>query len=222
MQISRPDMVKKETLTQKQSNVLKSIYGFIADNSYPPSIRDIAGLLGFSSPKGAGDHLAVLEKKGYIQKSSSARSIKLTEKSLWHLGVQNPSSEKNVDYLPLLGSIAAGKPIFAEENIQNYVPVSAQIMGNTKGQFLLKVKGDSMSGDHIIDGDTIVVRIQNTAENGDIVVALVGNEAVVKRFYRRDDGTIELRSSNPLYEPIIAENSLMIQGRVIAIYRNIF
>jgi repressor LexA len=215
-------MVKKETLTQKQSNVLKGIYTFIVDNSYPPSIRDIAEILGFSSPKGAGDHLAVLEKKGYIQKSSSARSIKLTEKSLWYLGVQNPAAEKNIDYLPLLGSIAAGKPIFAEENIQEYVPVSAQIMGKTKGQFLLKVKGDSMSGDHIIDGDTIIVRTQNAAENGDIVVALVGSEAVVKRFYRRDDGIIELRSSNPLYRPIIAENSIMIQGRVIAIYRNFF
>ncbi|MHB1337029.1 MAG: LexA family protein, partial [Candidatus Humimicrobiaceae bacterium] len=92
----------------------------------------------------------------------------------------------------------------------------------TKGQFLLKVKGDSMSGDHIINGDTIIVRIQNAAENGDVIVALVGSEAVVKRFYRRDDGVIELRSSNPLYEPIIAESSLMIQGRVIAAYRNIF
>jgi len=215
-------MVKKETLTQKQSDVLKGIYEFIAGNSYPPSIRDLAKILGFSSPKGAGDHLAVLEKKGYIQKNSSARSIKLTEKAFWYLGIQNPSAEKNVDYLPLLGSIAAGKPIFTEENIQEYVPVSAKIMGKTKGQFLLKVKGESMSGDHIIDGDTIIVRTQNTAENGDIVVALVGNEAVVKRFYRRDDGVIELRSSNPLYEPIIAENSLTIQGRVIAIYRNIF
>lgn len=215
-------MSKKENLTQKQSDVLREIYEFIAANNYSPSVRDIAQVLGFSSPKGAGDHLAVLEKKGYIQKNSSARSIRLTEKSLWYLGVQNPSLEKNVDYLPLLGSIAAGKPIFTEENIQEYVPISAQIMGKTKGQFLLKVKGDSMSGDHIIDGDTLVVKTQNTAENGDIVVALVNNGAVVKRFYKHDDGVIELRSSNPLYEPIVAEDSLMIQGRVIAIYRNIF
>jgi repressor LexA len=215
-------MVKNEALTQKQSIVLKSIYGFIADNGYPPSVRDIAGILGFSSPKSAGDHFAVLEKKGYLQKKSSARSMKLTEKSLWYLGLTSPSIEKNVDYLPLLGSIAAGKPIFAEENIQDYIPVSAHIMGKAKGQFLLKVKGDSMSGDYIIDGDTIIVKIQNSAENGDIVVALVGSEAVVKRFYRRDDGVIELRSSNPLYEPIIAEKSLIIQGRVIAVYRSIF
>ena len=215
-------MAKKETLTQKQSDVLKCIYEFISDNSYPPSVRNIAKILGFSSPKGISDHLVILEKKGYIQKSSSARSIKLTERSLWYLGIQNPSFEKNVAYLPLLGNIAAGKPIFAEENIQDYVPVSNQIMGKTKGQFLLKVKGDSMSGDYIIDGDTIIVRMQDAAENGDIVVALAGSEAVVKRFYRRDDGVIELRSSNPLYEPIIAENNLVIQGKVIAIYRNIF
>ena len=215
-------MVKKETLTQKQSDVLESIYNFIADNGYPPSIRDIAGILGFSSPKAAGDHLAALEKKGYLLRNSSARSIRLTEKSLWYLDAANPSAKNKADYLPLLGSIAAGKPIFAEENIQDYVSVSAEIMGKTKGQFLLKVKGDSMSGDHIVDGDTIIVRIQNTAENGDIVAALVGSEAVVKRFYRHSDGVIELRSSNPLYEPIIPENNLIIQGKVIAVYRNIF
>lgn len=215
-------MMKKETLTQKQEGVLECIYRFISENGYPPSIRNIAEMLGFSSPKGASDHLDVLEKKGYIQKNSYARSIRLTEKSLWHLGIQNPSAEKNIDYLPLLGNIAAGKPIFAEENIQEYLPVPGQITGKAKGQFLLKVKGDSMSGDHIVEGDTIVIRVQNSAENGDIVIALVDNEAVVKKFYKRDDGVIELRSSNPLYSPIIVENDLVIQGKVIALYRNIF
>ncbi|MCL4378369.1 MAG: transcriptional repressor LexA [Actinobacteria bacterium] len=215
-------MVKKENLTQSQSDVLKKIYEFIADNGYSPSIRNIAEILGFSSPKAVSDHILILERKGYILKSSLARSIRLTEKSLWYLGVPNPLPENNIDYLPLLGSIAAGKPVFAEENIQEYVPVSSQIMGKTKGQFLLKVKGDSMSGDHIVDGDTLVVKIQNSVENGDIVVALVDNEAVVKRYYRREDGAVELRSSNPLYEPIVVKEGLQIQGRVIAIYRNIF
>ncbi|MCE5329444.1 transcriptional repressor LexA [bacterium] len=192
-------MVKKESLTQKQLNVLRIIYEFIAANNYSPSIRNIAEILGLSSPKGVSDHLTVLEKKGYILKSSSARSIRLTGKSLWYLGVQNPSIENNVDYLPLLGSIAAGKPIFAEENIQEYIPVSNQIMGKTKGNYLLKVKGDSMSGDHIVDGDILMVKTQNTAENGEIIIALVDNEAVVKRYYRRVGETVELRSSNPLY-----------------------
>ncbi|MDD5659781.1 MAG: transcriptional repressor LexA [Actinomycetota bacterium] len=213
-------MVKKENLTQKQSNVLKTVYEFIADNSYSPSVRNIAEILGFSSPKGVSDHLAVLEKKGYILKNSSARSIRLTEKSLWHLGVQNPSIKNNVDYLPLLGNIAAGKPIFAEENIQEYIPISSQITGNIKCQFLLTVRGDSMSGDNIIDGDMLIVKAQNTAENGEIVVALIeDDEAVVKRYYKREDEAVELRSSNPLYEPIVIKGSLWIQGKVIAVYR---
>lgn len=215
-------MTKKENLTQKQLNVLKEIYEFIVTNNYPPSVRNIAEILGFSSPKGVSDHLSVLEKKGYILKNSSARSIRLTEKALWILNISNPLQDKNIVYLPLLGSIAAGKPIFAEENIEEFIPVSSQIMGKAQGQFLLKVKGDSMSGEHIVDGDTLIVKIQNTAENGDIVVALVDNEAVVKRFYKREDGVVELRSANPLYEPIIVKDNLQIQGKVIAIYRNIF
>ncbi|MCL4385541.1 MAG: transcriptional repressor LexA [Actinobacteria bacterium] len=215
-------MTKKENLTQKQLNVLKEIYEFIVTNNYPPSVRNIAEILGFSSPKGVSDHLSVLEKKGYILKNSSARSIRLTEKALWILNISNPLQDKNIVYLPLLGRIAAGRPIFAEENIEEFIPVSSQIMGKAQGQFLLKVKGDSMSGEHIVDGDTLIVKIQNTAENGDIVVALVDNEAVVKRFYKREDGVVELRSANPLYEPIIIKDNLQIQGKVIAIYRNIF
>jgi repressor LexA len=215
-------MTKKENLTQKQLNVLKEIYEFIVTNNYPPSVRNIAEILGFSSPKGVSDHLSVLEKKGYILKNSSARSIRLTEKALWILNISNPLQDKNIVYLPLLGRIAAGKPIFAEENIEEFIPVSSQIMGKAQGQFLLKVRGDSMSGEHIVDGDTLIVKIQNTAENGDIIVALVDNEAVVKRFYKREDGVVELRSANPLYEPIIVKDNLQIQGKVIAIYRNIF
>ena len=215
-------MTKKENLTQKQLNVLKEIYEFIVTNNYPPSVRNIAEILGFSSPKGVSDYLSVLEKKGYILKNSSARSIRLTEKALWILNISNPLQDKNIVYLPLLGRIAAGKPIFAEENIEEFIPVSSQIMGKAQGQFLLKVKGDSMTGEHIVDGDTLIVKIQNTAENGDIVVALVDNEAVVKRFYKREDGVVELRSANPLYEPIIVKDNLQIQGKVIAIYRNIF
>jgi len=214
-------MTKKYDLTVRQEGVLLNIYKFISDKNYAPSIRELAEILGFSSVKGVSDHLAALEKKGYIQKKSLARSIRMTEKALWHLEATNPFSDKDILYLPLLGSIAAGKPIFAQENIEEYIPVSGRIMGKTKGQFLLKVRGDSMSGDHIVEGDTLIVKMQASAENGDIVVALVNNEAVVKRFYRNEEGTIELRSSNILYEPIIASEDLVIQGIVIAIYRNI-
>ena len=215
-------MAKKEGLTEKQSAFLKEIYRFISEKKYPPSIRELASISGFSSPRGASDHLNMLARKGYVQRNPSPRSLRLTEKAFWYLKVPNPFSDDNVMYLPLLGRIAAGKPVFAEENISEYVPVSKHIMGRAEGQFILKVRGDSMSGDHIVDGDMLIVKIQDTAENGDIIAALLNDEAVVKRFYRRSDGTVELISSNPLYEPIVVKDDIKIQGKVIAIYRSIY
>lgn len=214
-------MVKRENLTVKQDNVLRVIYNFIIKYNYSPTVREVTRILGLSSPKSANDHIAVLQKKGYIQKNSVARSITLTEKALWYLNVAHPFQDNNICYLPLLGKIAAGKPIFAQENIEEYIPISKQIMGKAEGQFLLRVQGDSMSGDHIIDGDILVVKTQNYAENGDIVVALIGEETVVKRFYKREGGVIELLSSNPIYEPIIVKEDLGIQGKVIAIFRHV-
>ena len=207
-------------IVESLSNILK--IKFISENNYPPSVRELAYISGFSSPKGATDYLNALIKKGYIQRNSSSRSLRLTEKAFWYLKVPNPFNDSNILYLPLLGRIAAGKPVFAEENINEYVPVSKQVMGRAEGQFLLRVKGDSMSGDHIVDGDMLIVKIQDTAENGDIVTALLNDEAVVKRFYKRSDGTVELVSSNPMYKPIVIKDEVMIQGKVIAVYRNIF
>ncbi len=211
-------------ITKKQKIVLEKIHASIVEKGYSPSIREIARMFGFSSPKGAADHVGALVQKGYLIKDSSPRSIRLTDKSSALLGLSLTNFDENIYYLPLLGKIAAGLPIFAEENIEEYIPVSAQIMGKAKGQFLLKVSGDSMTGDHIMNGDTLVVKSQNTAKDNDIVVALIGEEAVVKRFIKLEDGTVELRSSNTLYSPIIIkddENSFKIQGKVIAIYRNI-
>lgn len=211
-------------ITKKQKIVLEKIHASIVEKGYSPSIREIARMFGFSSPKGAADHVEALVQKGYLIKDSSPRSIRLTDKSSALLGLSLTNFDENIYYLPLLGKIAAGLPIFAEENIEEYIPVSAQIMGKAKGQFLLKVSGDSMTGDHIMNGDTLVVKSQNTAKDNDIVVALIGEEAVVKRFIKLEDGTVELRSSNTLYSPIIIkddENSFKIQGKVIAIYRNI-
>ena len=215
-------MTKKDGLTEKQAAFLMKIFKFISENNYPPSVRELAVISGFSSPRGAADYLNALVKKGYIQRNPSSRSLRLTERAFWYLKIPNPFNDSNILYLPLLGRIAAGKPVFAEENIDEYIPVSKQIMGRAEGQFILRVKGDSMSGDHIADGDMLIIKIQDTAENGDIVAALVNDEAVVKRFYRRPDGTIELVSSNPMYKPIIAKEEIKIQGKVIAVYRNIF
>jgi len=206
-------------LTERQKIVLKKIHEFILENTYPPTIRELASRLGFSSPKGVTDHLKSLERKGYIERKSSARSIKLTDRTL---GLPDFTAEKGVFYLPLVGRIAAGSPVLAEENIEEYISISANFLKKSKADFALRVKGDSMIGDHILDGDIIIAKSQNIAENGDIVVALIGDEAVVKRLYRVKDG-VELRSSNPSYGPITINvgEDLKIQGRVVAIQRRI-
>jgi repressor LexA len=201
-------------LTKRQHAVLEKIYDYILRNGYPPSIRDLAGLLGISSPRGISDHLGSLEKKGYMERKSSARSIRLTGKAIALL--DRDAGERAV-YLPLLGRIAAGRPILAAENIEERIPFPANMLKGA-ADFALRVQGDSMNGDHILDGDIIAVRSQSTADNGDIVVALIGDEAVVKRFYKRKDA-VELRSSNPGYAPIIAGKELLVQGKVVAVQR---
>jgi len=252
--------MKEIEITKKQKTVLEKIKDFMVKNSYPPTIRDIARELGFSSPKAVTDHLKSLEKKGFIERNSLARSIRLTGKALDMLGCLNvwlngsqgpdlrayPTNLSNLNgltnpentrviYLPLVGKVAAGNPMLAQENINEYIPVSASLFGTKRADFALKVKGDSMIGNHILDGDIIIARSQNTADNGDIVVALIGDEAVVKKLYRSKD-KVELRSSNPAYLPIEItaassdqtgetphrdSKNVIIQGKVIAVQREI-
>jgi len=237
--------MKEIKITKRQKTVLEKIKNFMVENSYPPTIRDIAREFGFSSPKAVTDHLKSLERKGFIERNSLARSIKLTGKALDMLyglaawrndgrGYPSNLSSAGIIYLPLVGKVAAGNPMLAQENISEYIPVSSSLFGAKKADFALKVKGDSMTGDHILDGDIIIARSQNTADNGDIVVALIGDEAVVKKIYRSKD-KVELRSSNPAYLPIeitassgdqASESSqgsknLIIQGKVVAVQREI-
>ena len=246
--------MKEIKITKRQKTVLEKIKNFMVENSYPPTIRDIAREFGFSSPKAVTDHLKSLERKGFIERNSLARSIKLTGKALdildglaaWRNdGRGYPINQSNLHgssspgsagiiYLPLVGKVAAGNPMLAQENISEYIPVSSSLFGAKKADFALKVKGDSMTGDHILDGDIIIARSQNTADNGDIVVALIGDEAVVKKIYRSKD-KVELRSSNPVYLPIEitasssdqanessqSSKNLVIQGKVIAVQREI-
>ena len=262
--------MKEIKITKRQKTVLEKIKNFMVENSYPPTIRDIAREFGFSSPKAVTDHLKSLERKGFIERNSLARSIKLTGKAFdildglaaWQNEGQGPyrlsvypanlsnlpgypptlsnlrsftnPESAGIIYLPLVGKVAAGNPMLAQENISEYIPVSSSLFGAKKADFALKVKGDSMTGDHILDGDIIIARSQNTADNGDIVVALIGDEAVVKKIYRSKD-KVELRSSNPAYLPIeIAAGSgdqasessqgsknLIVQGKVIAVQREI-
>ncbi|MBM3699427.1 MAG: transcriptional repressor LexA [Actinobacteria bacterium] len=218
-------------ITDRQKAVLGKIHDFIMLNSYPPTARDVAEMMGFSSPKAATDHFTSLEKKGYIKRNSLARSIKLTDKALGMLkkdySFPSPADagHAGISYLPLIGNIAAGNPVLAYENIDEYIPVPESFTGAYGADFALRVKGRSMTGDHILDGDMIMVKARNTAENGEIVVALINDEAVVKRFYKTKDG-IELVSSNTDYPPIKisikdAGDSVKIIGRVVAVHRNI-
>ncbi len=225
-------------LTKRQKTVLEKIYGFMAENSYPPTVRDISQIFGFSSPRAAADHLKSLERKGYIERNSLARAIKFTDKAIALFKAGKKFSgipykayypgyyrQAEINDIPLLGKIAAGDPLLAEENIEDYIPMPANMLGAYGADFALRVRGSSMTGDHILDGDIIMVKSRQTAENGEIIVALIEDEAVVKRFYK-SGGAVELRSSNPAYPPIkVKENRdssyFKIIGRVVAVQRSI-
>ena len=213
-------------ITKKQKKVLEKIYEFMADNSYPPTVRDIARMFDFASPRAAYDHLKSLEKKGFIKRNSLARSLKLTGRARDLIDSSKAIMARDAGRIPLLGKIAAGDPILAEENIEDYIYLPDDLLGAYGADFALRVRGNSMTGDHILDGDIIMVKSQHNASNGEIIAALIDEEAAVKRFYRTGDG-IELRSSNPAYPPIkipdrgSGSGYFKILGKVVAVHRNI-
>jgi len=204
-----------KALTDRQRSVLEYLKQFLRDNGYPPTIREIAAHFGIRSPRGVQDHLAALERKGFIRRSRErSRGIEL-------LGLAPlPAGDGNVVSLPLVGRVAAGQPVLSDENIEDWIEVDASFAAR-EGNFLLKVVGDSMVDAHILDGDTIVVSPQETARNGEIVVALVDDEATVKTFYR-EPGGIRLQPENPDMEPIrvpAGSGEVRIIGRVVAVMR---
>ena len=194
-------------LTKRQQAILDFIVQEIRIKGVSPSIREIGQAMGISSPKAVLDHLKALERKGCIRRGTRARAIKV-------LRYGEPAAKKETVSVPLLGHIAAGQPILAEENIEEYISVRKELLHGAKEVFLLKVHGDSMIEDQIFDGDVVIVRSQPTANNGDIVVALLENEATVKRFYRMGNRPV-LVPANPKY-PIV-EKEFVIQGRVIGV-----
>lgn len=203
----------KKSLTARQEEVLQHIQNVIRERGYPPSIREIGKAMGISSKEGVSCHLNALEKKGYIRRESTHRGIKV-------LAGQKTGTESDQDTvrLPLVGRIAAGEPVLAEHNIEDWLPVPRSLVKSNLNSFLLRVKGQSMIGDHILDRDMIVVRPQQTAENGEVVVAVIDGEATVKRFYRGKDH-IRLQPANPDYAPIIVKSDFQICGKVIGLLR---
>lgn len=202
-------------LTARQQEVLEFIVEKIKSEGYPPSIREIGKAIGLKSTSTVHAHLAALEEKGYIHRDpSKPRTIVVS-----NVGHKNSREmDEEIIRLPLLGQVAAGIPILAEENIEAYLPVPAEFI-NSGVQFLLKVKGDSMIDAHIMEGDYILVRQQPDAENGDIVVALIGDEATVKRLYKHSS-YMELRPENPSMQPI-KTTAAVIFGKVTGLFRNL-
>jgi repressor LexA len=198
-------------LTKRQKAVMDFINREVRKKRIPPSIREIGKELEISSPRGVTRHLEALEKKGFIHRGRIARGIRILADTAGELV-----------NLPLVGRIAAGKPLLAEENLDGSFSVDKSFVPSGRC-FCLKVNGESMVGAGILDGDFVIVRQQSTAENGEIVVALLGDEATVKRFYR-EKGKIRLQPENPLMDPILVTGSkrdVSILGKVVGVFRKI-
>lgn len=198
-----------EKLTVRQKQVFDFISGFIRRHRYPPTLREIATGIGTSGTISAIRHLDTLEQKGYIRRDAgSSRGITLTYGAEEGLG------------LPIVGVVNAGTPVLAFENIEGYYPFD-EVRANG-GAFFLRVRGDSMIEDAILDGDLVLVRATPTANNGDIVVAMIGSEVTLKRFYL-ERGRVRLQPSNSRMEAIFVspEEDLAIVGKVIKVLREI-
>lgn len=199
------------SLTEKQQRILEFVASAMEREGRPPTVREIAAAFGIKSPKGVSDHLAALERKGYLERSRTSRGLRLTE-GPFHAEFRP---------LPLVGTIAAGVPITAEENVTDWVAVPEWVVGKGEKAFLLTVRGDSMIGDLIGDGDLAVIRQQPSADSGDLVAVRLGDEATLKRLHR-EGKTAELRASNPAYAPIPLEGEdVQILGKVIGILRRL-
>jgi len=203
-----------EDLTGRQAKILEYLVDTLRKRGYPPSVREIGSAVGLSSSSTVHAHLAQLEAKGFIKRNPTrSRAIELVDKALY----SRPSKETlNV---PLVGRVTAGTPVLASENIEDYFPIPTEFVG--AGEFfMLRVRGDSMIQAGILDGDHVIVRKQDTAENGDIVVALVnGDEATVKRLYREKDH-VRLQPENPHMDPIVAVD-VRVLGKVVGLVRKV-
>jgi repressor LexA len=204
-------------ISNRQREILDLILRTVQERGYPPSVREIGEAVGLNSPSTVHSHLSALVKGGYLRRDpSKPRAIEVTAP-----GRAQPDLRRApVRDVPLLGRIAAGSPILAEEDIEDILPLPTQIVGNDP-VFMLRVRGDSMVGDGIHDGDLVVIRRQADADDGDIVAALIdGEEATVKRL-RRSFGKVTLVPANPAYEPMVFTEGVQVLGRVVAVLRRL-
>lgn len=217
-----------EPITKKQQAVLGAIEQYIHEKSYGPTVREICEMLGLSSPSTVHVHITALEEKGYINRDPmKSRSITLRNNTTPQASSKKPARKRsavkasiprNIVNVPLVGDVAAGTPILAQQNIQGKMPLPIEIVGDNPS-FMLSVHGNSMVEAGINDGDYVVVKQQPVANNGDIVVALVENGATVKRFYK-EKGHIRLQPENSSMQPILTDNC-SIAGKVVAVFRRL-
>jgi repressor LexA len=201
-------------LTKRQQEIIDFIRRHSSEHGYPPTVRDIGKAVGLTSSSTVHAHLANLVKAGLLRRDpSKPRAIELLDRAVDGVrGVMRTSG------LPLVGNVAAGQPILAEENIEDYVHVP-ELAGGADGEYVLRVRGDSMIEAGILAGDFVVVRPQETADDGEIVVALVGEEATVKRFFKEADH-VRLQPENRTMEPIRTRDVKLL-GRVVGVFRQV-
>lgn len=211
--------MKNLVLTERQGEILKFIILNKEKFGYPPSIPEIQRKFSFKSPNAVQDHLEALKRKGYISRHAhKARGIEI----LVHTA-SNENNRNNALQIPIVGEISAGRPILAQENIEGTIVIDKSIIKNSNGNFALRVKGDSMINAGILDGDYVIVSQQPDAEQGDIIVALIEDEATIKRFYK-EKNRIRLQPENDTMEPIIIktdENNVRIIGKIKGVIRKI-
>jgi repressor LexA len=198
-------------LTKRQREIFDYVKSYGEEHGYPPTVRDIGKAIGLTSSSTVHAHLANLEKLGALRRDpTKPRAIEVL--------VDKAKAAVAPSGLPIVGQVAAGQPVLAEENIEEYVPVP-QIAGGDEGEFVLRVKGDSMVGAGIFEGDYVVVRPQETATDGEIVVALVEDEATVKRFFKEEDH-VRLQPENDTLAPIRSRDVKLL-GRVVGVCRRV-
>jgi repressor LexA len=209
-------------LTARQQEIWQFLVEYVDDHGYPPTVREIGEAVGLASPSTVHAHLANLERAGLLRRDpTKPRAVELVGRRP-QAGTGAPEREPELPRLPLVGQIAAGAPLLAEENIEDEVAVPEPL--GRGADFLLRVRGDSMVEAGILDGDTLVVRKQNDARDGDVVVALVGDdesadEATVKTFYR-EAGRVRLQPENAALEPIYADH-VQVLGKVVGVFRSL-
>jgi len=198
--------------TERQREVLKFISGYISAHSYPPTIREVAEYFSVSV-RGAYDHISALKRKGLLKfEDKRSRTLELVKSG-------RESSSPDIVNIPILGVVAAGRPILAEENWDGFIPVHASLLKKNRQYFALRVKGDSMKDAGILDNDMALIQKQSTAQNGDIVVAIVNNEAVTLKRFFHEKNTIRLQPENDTFKPIRSRN-VRVLGKLFYVMRS--